>query len=63
MKMKKIVSLAIASVMTLALFAGCGDNASSSISNGVSLVGEQVVSVEDAKKTVVFTIEEEEAFL
>ena len=63
MKMKKIVSLALASVMTLALLAGCGDNASSSISNGVSIVGEQVVSVEDAKKTVVFTIEEEEVTL
>lgn len=63
MKMKKIVSLALASVMTLALLAGCGDNASSSIGNGVSIVGEQVVSVEDAKKTVVFTIEEEDVTL
>ena len=63
MKMKKFISLAVASVMSLALLAGCGDNASSSIGNGVSLVGEQVVSVEEAKKTVVFTIEEEDVTL
>lgn len=63
MKMKKIVSLVLASVMTLSLLTACGDNSSSSISNGVSLVGDQVVSVEDAKKTVVFTVEDEDVTL
>lgn len=63
MRIKRILALVMTSVMMLGLFTGCGDNASSSISGGVSLVGDQVVSVEEAKKTVVFTIEDEEVTL
>lgn len=63
MKIKRIIALALASVMMLSLLTGCGDDASTSIGNGVSLVGEQVVSVEEAKETVVFTIEDEEITL
>ena len=63
MKSKKIISLILASVMSLTLLAGCGDDASTTIGNGVSLVGEEVVSVEEAKETIVFTIEDEEVTL
>lgn len=63
MKSKKIISLILASVMSLTLLVGCGDDASTTIGNGVSLVGEEVVSVEEAKETVVFTIEDEEVTL
>lgn len=63
MKMKRIVSLILASVMMLSLFTGCGDDASTSIGNGVSLVGQQVISVEEAKETVVFTVEDEDVTL
>ncbi len=63
MKIKRIISLILASVMTLALLAGCGNSASTSSGDSVSLVGEEVVSVKEAKETVVFTIEDEEITL
>lgn len=63
MKSKKIISLILVAAMSLAMLAGCGNHATPSSGDGVSLIGEQIVSVEDAKKTVVFTIEEEEVTL
>lgn len=63
MKSKRIFSLILVVVMVSALLTGCGNNTSSASGEGVSLVGEKVVSVEEAKKTVVFTIEEEEVTL
>jgi len=63
MKSKKIISLILIAVMSLTVLVGCGDNATASSGDGVSLIGEQVVSVDEAKKTVVFTIEEEDVTL
>nr|MBQ8252487.1 peptidyl-prolyl cis-trans isomerase [Lachnospiraceae bacterium] len=63
MKIRKIISLILVSVMTLGLLVGCGNDASTTSGEGVSLVGEKIVSAEEAKKTVVFTVEEEEVTL
>ncbi len=63
MRMRRILAATLGAIMMMSLLTGCKDNTSSTIDGGVSLVGEQVVSVEEAKETVVFTIEDEEVTL
>jgi len=63
MKIKRIISLIIVQMLCVFMLAGCSGNAQQAQGEGVALVGEQIISVEDAKKTVVFTIEEEDVTL
>jgi len=61
MKMKRMISLIMISVILMFTLAGC--NKTQQASGDLSLVGEEVISVKEAKDTVMFTVEDESVTL